>query len=359
MNDYDGRIWIPCGKGTDFYGVPQPGRSVGSEGLATAGTIAAIAFDTDGHPCVLSSAHVLVSGTTPNSYIMGPGSEDNGQPVIDRIGTLQNYVLDSRGDYATALLSGDSYNRAMFPTEELITSAALPQVGDLVEKSGRSTDVTWGEVTSASTTQSVSYGAPWGDISITGFIIAPRSDPSEVIAATGDSGALIYLPGTGVGLGLITAVSTSPTVAVLCSFLTTALSDLNVSLDEPATAATEEWVEVEGVVDPHWMIYGNEMLATVSLTPARTINHAYLFTSQDFVISGNGILWGKRSTDSTYSPIGINSRSPTCFIGNIAAGETVTLNLKLVPVSGLDLSGNQSAPVYIGHGRTLLGDLIN
>lgn len=211
------------------------GFSVGNVRV-TAGTLGSVVYDflpgasTDppgpglGTPAklyVLSSNHVLAdSNQAPaGSAIVQPGTFDGGQDPADRIGTLDRFItlqfapqipVERHHNIVDAALGAVEFQDA---TRDQYFSGvprawrrkANVAVGDLVRKTGRTTNVTFGRIISVDATIDVNYGAAG---------IARFKDQilTTSISAGGDSGSLVTSQ-DGVALGLLFAGSQVITVA--------------------------------------------------------------------------------------------------------------------------------------------------
>jgi len=220
----------------------QPGLSI-SHPKVSAGTLGVVVYDNaTGHPCILSNWHVLVgsSDASPGDPIIQPGSRDGGQLPQDRVGQLERSLLGPDGDAAIASLDitpDRSVELAQFETGVILHSARNAQVGEVLEKSGRTTGVTKGKVTGFGSYK-ISY--PVGEITIDGFIISSindRNPGNEEISSGGDSGSIWYNPETkeAVGLHFAGETDSSPTAehAIACH-LPRVLAALNISLTPTA-----------------------------------------------------------------------------------------------------------------------------
>jgi hypothetical protein len=185
----------------------QPGLSI-SHPKVTAGTFGAVVYDNvTERPCILSNWHVLVgsSDASPGDPILQPGSFDGGRLHRDRVGQLERSILERDGDAAIAFLdpaSGRSVLLAQFGTGVVLKSARMFTIGEILEKSGRTTGVTRGKVDGAGTYK-VNY--PVGEREIDGFklvSIRVRNADDEEISLGGDSGSIWYDPVTKEGVGL-------------------------------------------------------------------------------------------------------------------------------------------------------------
>ena len=219
----------------------QPGISVGHFRTAT-GTLGAIVYDQmTGKPCILSNWHVLVGSkeASPGDEVIQPGAADGGRLTLDRVGWLGRSLLNEEGDAAIAFLdspSDRSLELAQFHTGVVVKSArlaSLSDVGQILEKSARTTGVTRGKIDGVG---SYTLTYPVGSKTIQGFKIVPiifNNPDNEEISAGGDSGSIWYDPQTHEGVGLHFAGESNPDPrqehAIACH-LPRVLSALNVSL---------------------------------------------------------------------------------------------------------------------------------
>jgi hypothetical protein len=240
----------------------------------------------------------------------------------------------------------------VFGTGELITQARDPVIGETLEKMGRTTGFTRG-IVYAEGYFNVDYDE-LGVLSMIGFAIAPLVDPTEYIVNHGDSGGVFYEPGTGYGVGHVVAGSWSPTTICYCTYLTSTLSEINVTLTDPSTSTSEgDYADNNGSIVPPYIDSTTpySFLWTVSI--GEDLENAYLFTDYEFT----DCVYGKRSTDIDYMPIGVMG-NPSCFLGDVPSGTELIINLKLELPVRYDQSGEHSVPIYIGHGRGYTGQLV-
>lgn len=216
----------------------SPGISI-SHPKVSAGTFGAVVYDkvTD-RPCILSNWHVLVGSAdaAPGDPILQPGSADGGRLHRDEIGHLERSILHREGDAAIALLdsaSGRTLLSAQYETGVVLQSARMCQVGEILEKSGRTTGVTQARVDGAGSYK-INYSV--GEKEIDGFKLVSVRDNNpadEEISSGGDSGSVWYDPVTKQGVGLHFGGETSPIPtsehAIACH-LPKVLTALNVSL---------------------------------------------------------------------------------------------------------------------------------
>jgi peptidoglycan hydrolase-like protein with peptidoglycan-binding domain len=231
----------------------QPGLSI-SHPNVTAGTFGAVVYDNiSGRSCILSNWHVLVgsSSASAGDPILQPGSLDGGRLPNDRIGQLERSIIDRDGDAAIALLD-DRFDRSIelsqFETGVTLRSARSARIGEVLEKSGRTTGVTRGRVDGyGSYTIEYSVGAK----TIDGFKIVSVDDGNPnngEVSSGGDSGSVWYSLETQEGVGLHFAGEVDPNPrsehAIACH-LPRVLTALNVSLSPPAFESSSAFKKPE------------------------------------------------------------------------------------------------------------------
>jgi hypothetical protein len=170
----------------------QPGFGISHLNGGT-GTLGLLVLDHLGRPGLLSASHVLVpdSNASPGDPILQPSRLDGGQPP-DTVASLQRSDPDTDSAYAL-LLNTRPIDPTIFDPGAPIAAAGFPALGDVLEKSGRATDVTRAVVDGISL---VMAGLRYA------IHLAPLDSDAPPIALGGDSGALWYDPATNVGVGL-------------------------------------------------------------------------------------------------------------------------------------------------------------
>jgi len=210
------------------------GFSVGNVAV-TAGTLGSVVYDflpgasTDppgpgiGVPAryyLLSNNHVLAASNAAQigSAIVQPGVFDGGVDPKDRIATLTRFVpiqfapavpVDRHNNVVDAALAQCEFSDA---TREIYFSGAPRawrrkanvSVGDLVKKTGRTTNITFGRVISTDATVDVGYGA-------SGIARFRDQILTTNISAGGDSGSLVTSL-DDVAVGLLFAGSSQVTI---------------------------------------------------------------------------------------------------------------------------------------------------
>jgi hypothetical protein len=207
---------------------PAPGGySVGPASGPT-GTIATSVYDTlptatgiPQHFYLLSNNHVLANSNAaaPGAPIVQPGRADGGTDPLDRIATLSRYIpltfqpdvpLEDQDNLVDAAIAEADFNdidrqvhwigrvRAWRPKDQV-------DVGTEVQKTGRTTRYTTGQITAVNATVDVAFDRGRVARLKDQIIMTKMSDP-------GDSGSLI-LTMDGVAVGLLFAGSDKVTIA--------------------------------------------------------------------------------------------------------------------------------------------------
>ncbi|MFC7306625.1 hypothetical protein ACFQVC_20650 [Streptomyces monticola] len=169
---------------------------------------------------ILSNNHVLADSNRAQlgSAIVQPGVFDGGQDPADRIGTLERFItiqfapqipLERHNNVVDAALGRVEFQDAT--REQYFSGAprawrrkANVAVGDLVKKSGRTTNISFGRIISVDATIDVNYGTA-GTARFKDQILTTN------ISAGGDSGSLVTSQ-DNVALGLLFAGSSVVTV---------------------------------------------------------------------------------------------------------------------------------------------------
>jgi len=197
---------------------PVPiGVSTGHPAI-TAGTIGCRVKDTAGKVYALSNNHVYANENkaAKGDNVLQPGSYDGGLNPRDAIGTLYNFqpIIFSRGanntiDAAIALSSTANLDNqtpgAGYGTPSSTT--VQPFVGQLVQKYGRTTLLTTGNVYAVNATVNVGYSSGTARF-VNQIMITPGT-----FSAGGDSGSLIVTQNGNNPVGLLFAGSSSVTIA--------------------------------------------------------------------------------------------------------------------------------------------------
>ena len=171
-----------------------PGLSVAHRG-GSAGTIGAIVFDRrSGAPFLLSNWHVLQmleddSEGAIGDEIVQPGPFDDNRITNNVVGRLVRSHLGFAGDCAVASIEGRGFSPDILGLKTIPKRVGRAELGDIVVKSGRTTEVTRGVVTRIEVQTKMNYGNRQQIIG--GFEIGPlpKADPAKEISLGGDSGS--------------------------------------------------------------------------------------------------------------------------------------------------------------------------
>jgi hypothetical protein len=212
----------------------QPGCSIGfadpANQFVMAGTFGALVKDSKGS-YILSNNHVLAdeSQLDPGAPIFQPGLLDNGNPSTDQIATLTRFVklqpaVANKVDCAIAAVDNlkDVSNSILQIGPP--RGAGDAQIDMTVQKFGRTTGYSVGQISSIDTDVSVQYET--GTFTFGGQIIVVGLD-GQPFSDAGDSGSLIVERGSNQAVALLFAGSTSHTIA---NHISDVLSALNVTL---------------------------------------------------------------------------------------------------------------------------------
>jgi S1-C subfamily serine protease len=194
----------------------QGGYSVGHYQI-TAGTIATGVVDVSPFPGIparyylLSNNHVLANSNAARvgDPILQPGPADGGLYPQDAIGRLSRFVTIRFGgvlnyvDAAVAEADFHNLDRSIFWVG-VPRGIASANVGQTLQKTGRTTSWTTGRVTTINTTVDVNYGG--GRVARFG-----RQIVTSNMSAPGDSGSLV-LDMEGRAVGLLFAGSSQATI---------------------------------------------------------------------------------------------------------------------------------------------------
>ena len=254
---------------TDRYDRPVPiGVSTGNEGEASAGTIACRV--TDGVDVyALSNNHVfaLENNAPMGSRILQPGVYDGGT-TEDVIGTLHAFEpivfspssrTRNKIDAAIALCTTGTLGEATLtggygtPESEIVSA----EVGQQVMKYGRTTEMTYGQVTGVNATLKVGYDS--GTARFVNQVIVQSSSP---FIGAGDSGSLLVTDPGKNPVGLLFAGNDDGTFAV-ANRIDLVLDRFGVTVDDGAVAGTD--IAVTEVSAPSPVVLGTTVDVKVTV----------------------------------------------------------------------------------------------
>lgn len=174
----------------------QGGYSVGHYRI-TAGTIATAVTDTRPYPgipgkyYILSNNHVLANSNNARigDPILQPGPHDGGRYPRDLIARLSRYVpirFNGSPNYVDAAIAEGQFhdlNREIYWIG-YVKGVRAVRVGEIVQKTGRTTNYTTGRVTAINATVNVNYGS-------SRVARMVRQIVTTSMSAGGDSGSLL------------------------------------------------------------------------------------------------------------------------------------------------------------------------
>lgn len=170
-----------------------PGISVAHHS-GSAGTIGAIVFDRlSGTPFLLSNWHVLQMQADDtegqlNDEIVQPGPFDDNRVAENVVGRLVRSHLGFAGDCAVASIEGRGFRPDILGLKIAPKRVGRAELGDLVVKSGRTTQITRGVVVRVDVQTKMTYGTRVEIVG--GFEIGPlRKGSRDEISMGGDSGS--------------------------------------------------------------------------------------------------------------------------------------------------------------------------
>ena len=228
-----------------------PGISIGNFGVSDdAGTSTAIVRDrANNRLAVLSCDHVL-RRRDGNGFASQPGRGDvaTGNDIF---GSPIRGIRNTTADAAIASIEKRPSQLRIPGLDIAITQIAMPNEGDLVVKAGRSTGISYGEVTSAQALMWVVY-VDSGPKQVQGFEIRSKDGQGTQV---GDSGApwLLVDPATGKPTGTLLGIHTSSTPDgsdAFASYATSAFEALDIELAEAGDLADDEAAADDLVASP-------------------------------------------------------------------------------------------------------------
>lgn len=193
------------------------GVSVGNA-IGGGGTLGAIVWDkTDGELCILSNWHVLCrrKSCQVGEAIYQPSSHDGGRRR-DRVAELKRWRLNRNADAALARLTGARPYAQDILGLTPIAGMEDPELGMQVVKSGRTTQVTKGQIDGLAFAFNLNYADGSSQTFDDQIHIIPRPPwPSQdyELSEGGDSGSLWINEATGMAVGLHFAGETNHSIS--------------------------------------------------------------------------------------------------------------------------------------------------
>jgi len=202
------------------YATLQGGMSIGPcraiNNFIFVGTLGCIVTDNvSGQEMMLSNFHVMSvdNNWSPGDTLAQPARNDGGTCATDVVGTLQRSILNADIDGAVANISGRPYNCEVLDIGELNgTNVASNNMA--VRKRGRTTELTYGTVTSTNLSVNIPYGQGVGNQVLTNQIrIEVDAAQNAQFGIGGDSGSVVVDENNNV-IGLYFAGNNAGTVGV-------------------------------------------------------------------------------------------------------------------------------------------------
>jgi hypothetical protein len=322
---------------TSSYWLQRPvpiGVSTGNANECAAGTISCRVVDGGGNVYALSNNHVYAQENSASigEEVLQPGRYDTydtsgTQCYYDSgniIGTLDDYepivfsrhannVIDAAIASTTTANLGTATPSDGYGTPSSVTNPAY--LGQTVQKYGRTTDLTNGQVTGVNATILVNYGYGRTARFVNQIVITPGG-----FSAAGDSGSLIVDMSNN-PVGLLFAGSSSDTIA---NPIGPVLSRFSVSIDDSSTSVP---VQTTGFISGS--VTNDNDGADVSGATVSTDTGQSTTTDSNGAYTLSNVPTGTHSV--TASATGFQSQTITSV--SVTDGETTTVKFSLIPVT--------------------------
>ena len=197
---------------TNRYRPPFPGVSVGHYKV-TAGTLACIVKkQNDDAYYILSNNHVLanINEGTIGDPVFQPGKLDGGQTadIIARLADYEPLVFNGDNFFDAAIARLETpFEQTDIPGIGRVTQTGVPVTNARVQKAGRSSELTTGQIVSKSIDIEVDFGNNRKMVFRDQFEIEGRNGEEKVsgFSLDGDSGSLVVEAGSNKAVGLLFA----------------------------------------------------------------------------------------------------------------------------------------------------------
>lgn len=236
---FEGKITLDS---TTYYDPMIGGISIGHENLSGAGTLGGVVWDSDDNKYLLSNTHVIApqdQSPAQGDSILQPGPGDGGTLPDDLAGSLEQWVWETENCDA-AIASVDDSRTVDSTNFYGMTDSVEPKepwaqsdlyLGQNVEKSGRTTGHTTGEITDAKKDINLDSGETFEDVIEVG--------PGE-FTDNGDSGSRVWASEDMAPIGINFAGSTNHSFLIPAPRIE---SQLNVSFQGTAGSDAEPTTE--------------------------------------------------------------------------------------------------------------------
>ena len=302
-------MFVALSDPTARFDRPVPtGVSTGHPAV-TAGTIGARVRDAAGNVFALSNNHVYANQNDASIGDAGlqPGAYDGGVDPADRIGTLYDFQpLDFSGGNntidAAIVLSSTSMLGNSTPEDDGYgtpsSNTVTAYIGQPVQKYGRTTGLTHGEVSELNATVSVCYETLWVFCLKSANFVGQIGITPGTFSGGGDSGSLVVTDdGYNHPVGLLFAGSSTHTLA---NPIDAVLSRFNVTIDDRAPLPPDPVTDiaVTNVSGPASAVQGEGVgvAVTISNVGNQPVTEAFDVTLTDDDTDGGAII-GTRTVD--------------------------------------------------------------
>ena len=210
------------------------GISIGPARHQNAGTGGALVRDTTtGALSLLTNYHVACVDTswTAGEDVLQPGRFDSGDPATDRVGTLTRGVISEQVDGAVVRLDPDEAWADEVVDIGAVNGSTAAVVGMAVQKRGRTTEHTHGEVVSVDATVTLDYGDGVGMRTLRHQVSIRPAAGGPRFSDRGDSGSVVMNGGRQV-VGLLFAGARDGSLT-FANPVASVLSELEVTLNPP------------------------------------------------------------------------------------------------------------------------------
>jgi hypothetical protein len=349
---------------TALYDPLKGGASASVDVDGFYGTIGLVVTDiATGDPMALSNWHVFyrLGRGAAGDVVVQPAYFDGGRMPGAYVGRV---VRGQIGDNVDAALSNIRFRDAKGTIADIgaVTAVGAGVVGMTVEKHGRTTGTTEGEIEATDYTSVVSYGDPVGDVTFNNVLRIVGT--AGVFTGPGDSGSVVVDGSTVVGL--LTSSSEDGTVAMACNIIDV-FDAMNVTLYEAPTGLILTGAEVKAHTDivevklrdgdnvpVSWSISGAFVLKSADSTfmvgvgnpgaPSRYPAFSVEFAGAD--VDGGGVAF------TLTDPSGSTSAGSASFEANVTITFTLTWN---ATARKLTCQADQAGRTTTSRSRVMVG----
>ncbi|WP_298747481.1 hypothetical protein [uncultured Serinicoccus sp.] len=221
---------------TSTHTTIRGGISIGPARHQNAGTGGALVRDTStGAVSLLTNFHVACVDTSwaAGESVLQPGRFDSGDPATDQVGTLTRGLISEQVDGAVVRLDADETWADEVVDIGAVGGSTAAVVGMAVQKRGRTTEHTHGEVVSVDATVTLDYGDGVGMRTLRHQVSVRPAAGSPRFSDRGDSGSVV-MDGSRQVVGLLFAGARDGSLT-FANPIASVLSELEVALNPPRT----------------------------------------------------------------------------------------------------------------------------